>query len=886
MILIIVESPNKISKIKQYLDKNYEVAASVGHVSDLDKNTLSVDVNNNFKPIYVINEDKIKVVKNLKSLAKKAQKVILCCDPDREGEMISYLISDILKLNNPMRVTFTSITKTEIQKAFLNPRPIDMNLVFAATARRVIDRLVGYELSPLISNQLQIPKLSAGRVMSVTCRLVCDRENEIKKFMAGEFNSFFKFTGNFISNKKSFASQLYKLEGKNKDNSFKGQLDKINGETLSRDFLTLCMKSKFKVEFVFSKKRMQSPQTPFTTSSLQQSANRKLGFGGKRTMTAGQKLYESGLITYIRTDSINISNDAMENIKQFVIQTYGNEYYNKKEYKSKKANTQEGHESIHVTDCFVTSIVNDISGKLGYDEKKLYSLIFKNTVASQMKPAEFNVTSIQISISEVKDKFFMTNIENLVFQGYLIVYNVSNIEKNNDEEKNDDEDNQTNKDIEIPKVNSELIVDIITGKQTYISPPGRFNYSSLIDKLVHLSIGRPATYVSIIEKLVEKKYIEIRDNEGIQRDSLVLSWKFDNKIINEVSEKITLGKEKGKYTITNLGVLITNYLVIYFPKIMDYQFTSEMENRLDEICTGKLVWYEVLKEFYNEFHPIIEQISMKKMTEIEEKYTRLLGKDPKTGFEIYSTTGKHGPYVKLIHNKSKPKSATIELPLTLETITLDDAIKLLEYPKELGIHNKIEVLLHKGRNGFFIKNGEIKANVEKENLTLSEAIEILKNIDKKLGTYKKNDVLLKKGPHGFYIMNGTNKASVENENITLEEAIEVLKIKEKGFLKTITTDTKTYKILDGQYGKYINVIDMKTNKRINVSLPKNEDIEKLTVKRITEIISNKYNKDSKYSQSENKKKDIKAVPVKKNIPKNISKKVIKKAKKQNVLIEQ
>lgn len=841
MILVLLESPGKIKKIESILGTKYKALASIGHIMDLDPKNMSIDVENNFEPQYIINSDKIKVVKDLQNAAKKADRILIATDEDREGEMIAWSIANVLKIKKPERITFNSITKTELLKAIENPRDIDTNLVNAQKARRILDRLVGYKLSPLLYKHMEQKSLSAGRVQSVVARLVVDRENEIKNFMAKDSTSFFKFKGTFSSEgDKPFISVLYDLESAKKDGDnkiFRGPISKIDDEALAREFLTKCQDSNFIVENILTKKRTQGPSAPFTTSTLQQDANRKLGFPGKKTMMAAQRLYEAGFITYMRTDSINLSEEALENIGKYVIKTYGKDYYRKFEWKSKTKNTQEAHEAIRPTDVFTTEVSG---GKIGNDEIKLYSLIWKRAVASQMKPAEYDVTSIQISISEDDKHYFMTNIENLSFAGFLAVYNIGNLDEDTeDDDKDGGDDNEKdgkNKNIKIPEIGAELNPKMINGTQEYLRPPGRYNQASLIDKLdpKNLNIGRPATYVTIIEKILERVYIQVADINGFEKESLHLSWNAENNKINEETVTIVLGKEKGKYIPTHLGILVTNFLILNFPKIMDYKFTAMMENKLDDIANGDLVWYEVLKEFYDDFHPQVIKIAGAK-SEFNNKYTKLLGVN-EDGYEIFATIAKYGPVVKLMTDtKTKPKYAPIKEPLTLETVTLNDALKLFEYPKEIGVYEKKKILLNKGQYGYYL-------------------------------TYNKYKYTLG-----------------DKSTVTLDEAIEVIKGKQKKALTTFTNGTKIYSVLDGPYSKYINVYDSKTKKKFNVTLPNNENVDELTLERICEIITEKFNKGPAKKFVKKPNTDEKADNKKKM--NNIKKKVNKKIKDKNIQIE-
>lgn len=843
--LLIVESPNKIKKLEHILGKGYCVGASVGHVMDLDPSKMSIEIENNFKPIYINNRDKTDVIKKLKSLANNSNEILLATDEDREGEMIAWSIQQILKLSKPKRITFNSITKKEVLDAIKNPREIDLNMVNAQKARRILDRIAGYELSPLLDKHIGQKRLSAGRVQSVAARLIVDRENEIKQFISKGLESYFKFKGNFINSKnsgKSFVTQLYDLKEKTNENVLKGPLAKIETYDKAKLFLEICTESEFRVVAVFSKKRLQSPSPPFTTASLQQESNRKFGFSAKKTMSTAQRLYEEGLITYMRTDSISLSDEAMENIKKYVIDTYGSEYYRKVEYKTKSKNAQEAHEAIRPSDINVDDISNH-GGKIGSDEIKLYNLIWKRTVASQMKPAEYNVTSVQISISKDEKHYFMTNIENLFFVGYLKVYNISNSDNddnddNDDNGNNNDNDEQNNKNMEVPKVGTKIIPKDIIGTQEYVKPIGRFSEASLIAELDRLSISRPATLAPIIEKIKEREYVVVKDLPGIEKDCVVMKWDnngSDLKKIEENTTKITLLKEKNKYIPTHLGIIVTNFLTMNFPKIMDYKFTANMEEKLDEIANGKLIWYDVLRDFYDEFHPLVMKIAYKNSENLEKK--RLLGIYPQTGDYIYATVSKYGPVVKIEKSKGKPLYAPIKEPLTLDSINIHDALKLFEYPKELG-------------------------------------------------NYERKKVLLNKGQYGYYITNGTMKCSVENEKITLNEAIELIKSKKKKSLAEFKTDSKTYTVLEGPYGKYVNVYDIKNKKKYNVSISTNEPIENLTLEKINVLIKNKWNNNqnnSKQNNSNQNNSDINSNDINKNI--KINDKTIKKIGKKKIIIK-
>ena len=848
-ILVIIESPGKCQKIEHILGKDYKVMATYGHIMDIEPSLKSIDIQNKFTPKYQIQKEKADVVNKLRAAAKGAKDIIISSDPDREGEMIAWSVAKVLNLKNPKRVTFNEITKKEVTEAIKTPRELDQNLINAQKTRRILDMLVGFELSPLLLRHMGQGNLSAGRVQSVAIRVVVDKENEISAFMSKPFQSFFKVKCVFLSDNKPFSSNLYDLEGTTSDGYYKGSMSKIDGEDNARGFLNNCILSTFKVAHVFEKKRTQGPAPPFMTASLQQEANKKLGFKAKRTMTAAQHLYEAGYITYMRTDSVNLSEESMENIKQYVVKKYGANHYRKVEYKSKGKHTQEAHEAVRPCDVNTEKVNTDDSTKLGSDEIRLYNLIWKRTVASQMKPAEYDVTSIQISISKEKDYFFMTNIENLTFAGFLSVYNVATENKEEETEEAEDEDQEDaddgenkNKNIKIPKVGTELTVNNIIGNQDYVRPPGRYNEASLLDKLgpKNLNIGRPGTFASLDGKILERNYVKVADVNGKDVNSLVLSWDGEKDELDEETNVITLGKEKGKYIPTHLGILVTNFLLLNFEKVMDYQFTALMEEKLDDIAAGNAVWSDELQQFYDEFHPNVEAM-MAQVSVKEDKHTRLLGQDPETGFDIYATIGPHTPIVKLMREKGKPKFAPIKEPLTLENITLEEALELFEYPKDIG-------------------------------------------------KYGNKKLILKRGEFGLYLTCGEIKITTTQSELTQEEAIKLIQTREKKSLGSFSDETKTYNIYKGkdfitkEDNHYISIVNSKTNKKYSVTLPDDEDIENITLERINQIIKEKY--DNKNKNTEGKANDktpvAKKAPVKKI---GVKKAVIKKAAKKKIYVK-
>lgn len=809
-ILVVVESPGKISKIQSILGSNYLVVASVGHIIDLDPSHMSIDIENGFKPEYKPYPDKSKVITNLRTLAKSSSDILLAADEDREGEMIAWSIAYILKLKNPKRIIFNSITKTELLKAVKSPTQINNNVVDAQKVRRMLDRIVGYSISPLLRTNIGPGKLSAGRVQSVVVELIIDKENEIKKFMDGNGDvSFFKFKGSFYSkdgtDNNILTSTLHDLENITDEGIYTGNISKMPTKKSSVRFLEKCMKAEFRIANMFNKKSIRNPSTPFTTSTLQQEASRKFNFPVKKTMQVAQNLYEAGYITYMRTDSINLSKEALSSVRKYVIKTYGKKYHRHMVYKAKNSNTQEAHEAVRPTN--INTVFPKTKGKIGNDEIKLYSLIWKRTVASQMKPAEYKVTSIQILISNDAFHYFLSTTEILMFEGYLKVYNIKNLE-----DDQDTVDNSGNSKYNF-KIGEYLLAKEIVGTQEYKRPPLRYNEASLIDKLdpKNLNIGRPSTYATIINKILDRDYVKKSNIDGIKKESLTLSLLDGDTKIKQATKDIVLGKEVNKFVPTSLGLTINEFLVKEFSKIMDYKFTADMENHLDDIAEGKVKWSDIMQEFYNDFNKSVLQVMKNKKTVVDEK-TRVLGKDPETGIEIIATIGKHTPVVKKQVSISKYIFAPIKEPLTLKTITLEQALKLFEYPKDIGKYKQKQIQLMKGQFGFYIKYGK----------------------DMK-----------------FPLPEGKEK------DITCEEIIKM--IKEREPLGKFNSNDKMYTILKGKgdYSDYIRVINLKQKgKQFNVPLPENTNVKELTVEKIQNIVKEHYNSKSnnkynKYNKSKN-----------------------------------
>lgn len=767
--LVIVESPGKIKKINEYLGNEYIVKASIGHIQDLDKNTMSIDIENNFKPNYIISPDKKKVVKELKDLAAKCKEVILASDEDREGEAIAGSLRTVLKLKEPKRIVFHEITKKAITDALVTPRQINENLVEAQCTRRLLDRLMGYSISPILQNY-KIGN-SAGRVQSVVIRILVDKEKEITDAIS---EPFLKTTADFLIKETKFNGVLnYQFKLIEDAKNFLKTIDK---ETI------------FKVISVENKQSTRKPSPPFITSTLQQDASTKMGFAVKRTMDSAQKLYEAGLITYMRTDSTNLSEDALKACKKYIEKEYGKEYSDVKTYASKSKGAQEAHEAIRPT----TIDKSDPEGIDG-DCQKVYQLIWKRTVASQMANAKVNVQTISIdaqknkvSLLEFKKKqyHFISTLENIEFDGFLKLYDNSN------------EDDETVKGkIEI-KEKDTINMNKIKVSEEYTKLPLRFNEAGLIKFLEKNGIGRPSTYASIISKIIDKKYVEIKNIDGIEKESKCLELTNNKSMtIKESIKNVKVGKENKKLVPTEIGIKVVDFLVKNFLPVMEIKFTADFEDYLDKIAEGKAKWFNVLKQFYELFNPICIKLNK----ELKENPTianadKLLGVDDKTGLQIYYGSGKYGPYVRRLESKestTKWKYASVKT----EDIDLEEAIILLKYPIDLGTFNKKLVLLSKGPFGLYIKYGD-------KNIAFNET----------------------------------------TDEITLESVKPLLEASAKGgadkfALKTFTIKNKVINVKNGQYGPFLQIVSDKT--KSNIPIPKDYDFEELTLENVYEIIAEK-----------------------------------------------
>ena len=725
--LVIVESPGKISKISSFLGSDYIVKASYGHVQDLDKSTLSIDVENNFMPLYITNPDKTKVVKELKGLVKDCSDVILAADGDREGEAIAHSLSNVLKLTNPKRIIFHEITKTAILKALENPTIINMNMVNAQQTRRLLDRLVGYKISPILWRHLSSDAKSAGRVQSVVVKIIIDKENEINKSIS---EPYFKTIAIFDYEEEKINSILQK---RIKEEEIKPFLESINKKTI------------FKVSNIENKKSIRKPSYPFITSSLQQEASTKLRFNVKKTMDVAQKLYELGLITYMRTDCPNMSDTAIADATKYIIDTFGKDYSEPRKYQSKNSNSQDAHECIRPTHLEEKEPEN-----LNGDNKKLYDLIWKRSIASQMSNATINIQLITIN------DIFIATLENIDFAGYMIVYDNSL----------EDEEKVLGK-LEIKK-NDILKLNKILITEEYTKLPSRYNEASLVKYLETHGIGRPSTFASIISKVIERNYVEIKNIDGIKKMSK--SFELNKFKIKESSKEIIIGKEQSKIVSTKNGEQVNDFLIKHFDQIMNVEFTSTFETYLDKIADGKANWITILKNFYDMFNPIVEQlIHLKPLNKTQDD---LIGED------IYKGTGKWGPYVK-IKIDGEWKYANLG-DISIDDITIEQAKELLLWPKHIGKIGNSIISLNKGQYGFYLKYNGNNYSVSNDNIDLDQA-KIIINATKSFNI-KDKIVNIKNGEYGNYlqIVSKNKKQNIpipkkiNIDKITLENVLEII----------------------------------------------------------------------------------------------------------------
>jgi DNA topoisomerase-1 len=727
--LLIVESPAKAKTIEGILGKDFEVKSCFGHIRDLEKNDMGIDVANNFEPKYIVSPEKTKVVSDLRALAKKSGEVWLASDEDREGESISWHLAEVLKLDpkTTKRIVFHEITKPAIQKAVQNPRLINMDLVNAQQARRVLDRLVGFELSPVLWRKIGMKGgLSAGRVQSVAVKLIVEREREINQFNA---TSSFKVEASLAAKDINDRSVTFKAEGA-----------KYNSASDAEKFLQSCIGADYKVKDIQVKPGKRTPAAPFTTSTLQQEASRKLGYGVSKTMLLAQRLYESGKITYMRTDSVNLGDTAMDGIKAAIYNNYGDKYLQVRKYKNKNESAQEAHEAIRPT-YMENSTVDD------FDTARLYELIWKRTIASQMADAELEKTTAKISISTNNEELSASG-EVIKFDGFLKVYMESSDEEENETAEGDES--------RLPNltVGQPLEFKQMAATERFTRPAARYTEASLVKKLEELGIGRPSTYAPTISTIIKRTYVEKKDKEGVKRDFRILQLKED-KIQSIIAQENT-GAEKSKLFPTDLGLVVTDFLNQHFDKVMDYSFTAEIEKEFDEIADGKIVWNKMVADFYKPFHEGVEHTLENAERAVGE---RALGND-EHGTPVIARMGRYGPMVQLgvSTDEEKPKFAKLKAGQSIETITMEEAMELFKLPITLGEHEGLEVAVNVGRFGPYVKFGEQFISIPKGEdlfeIDLPRAIEIIsaKQVeDAPIGFYDEKPITKGKGRFGPFI---------------------------------------------------------------------------------------------------------------------------------------
>jgi DNA topoisomerase-1 len=723
--LVIVESPAKAKTIEGYLGKDYVVRSSYGHVRDLVKSGMGIRIEKNFEPVYEISPDKENVIQELKKLTKKAEIVWLATDEDREGEAISWHLFETLNLEteNTRRIVFHEITKKAITNAIKNPRTIDKNLVDAQQARRILDRLVGFELSPVLWKKVK-PQLSAGRVQSVAVRLIVEREREIDVF---NITAAFKVTGIFEVDGKTFKAEVPK---------------KYATQQEAEKFLNDCIGAGFSVKNLEVKPGKRSPSAPFTTSTLQQEASRKLGYSVAQTMVLAQKLYEAGKISYMRTDSVNLSQDALDMAKAAIIKNYGDKYLEIRTYKNKIASAQEAHEAIRPTDFNITEGSSDAR------EQRLYDLIWKRTISSQMADAVLEKTVITISSQKTAEDFVATG-EVIRFDGFLKVYM----------ESSDDETQEEKEGILPPmKTNDKLVLNEATAIERFTYPPSRYTEASLVKKLEELGIGRPSTFAPTISTVQKRGYVVKEERMGKERAYVVIKLIGDN-ISHEKKTEIT-GAEKNKLFPTDIGMLVTDFLVANFKEILDYNFTAYVEKEFDDIANGELKWQKMIKEFYGPFHTTVE-VTEKESVRVTGE--RILGKDPVSGLTLLVRVGRFGPMAQIgaQDETDKPKFAKLRSDQRLDQITFEEAIDLFKLPRNLGQFEGHDVAVSIGRFGPYVRLDSYFVSLKKEDdpytITYDRAVELIyakrqADAEKIIKTFEEDaDVKVLKGRWGPYI---------------------------------------------------------------------------------------------------------------------------------------
>jgi DNA topoisomerase I len=756
--LLIVESPAKAKTIEKILGEDFQVKSCYGHIRDLKKEEMGIDVNNNYQPSYIVPEDKEKIVKELKQIAKKSGEVWLATDEDREGEAISWHLCEVLGLDptRTKRIVFHEITKPAIRSAVERPRTVDMNLVNAQQARRILDRIVGFELSPVLWRKMSVKNnLSAGRVQSVAVRLIAEREREINAFVP---TSTFRIEAAFTARDQGGKNVTFKAEGK--------KYSTVEG---AEAFLRSCFNAEYSVNDIQVKPGRKTPPAPFTTSTLQQEASRKLGYSVARTMILAQKLYESGKITYMRTDSVNLSETALQDISAQVKQQYGDKYLQNRKFKNKNESAQEAHEAIRPT--YMENSTSDDS-----DSRRLYELIWKRTMASQMSDAELEKTTAKIRISTNKDELTAQG-EVLKFDGFLKVY----MEDKDEEDITEDEHQEGM----LPPlaVNQKLPLIEMLATERFSRPLPRYSEASLVKKLEELGIGRPSTYAPTISTILKRGYVEKRDKEGVKRDYRILKLR-DNNVISLVEQENT-GAEKSKLFPTDLGLVVTDFLKQHFDDIMDYNFTARIEEEFDEVAAGKLEWNKMIDDFYSPFKKDVQKTID---TAERVKGERELGIEPESGKRVLARMGRYGPMVQIgeVNDEEKPRFAKLKNTQSIETITYDEAMELFKLPRTLGQFEDQDVAVNIGRFGPYIAHDKKFYSLGKEmdpyTISLEEAIPIIvekraAKEERTIKIFEKEKIQLLRGPYGPYIKQGLRNYKIPKDQQDKASELELEEVK-------------------------------------------------------------------------------------------------------------
>jgi len=798
--LVIVESPAKAKTIEKFLGKDFKVTSSFGHIADLPSKELGVDVDGDFTPKYMVPNDKKSLVKDLKSAAKKAEMVWLASDEDREGEAIAWHLAENLKLTeqNTKRIVFHEITKSAILKAIENPRKINYDLVNAQQARRVLDRLVGYELSPVLWRKVK-GGLSAGRVQSVAVRLIVERERQIEVFKpVASFRVVAEFTNNNGNKKKAKLPKNFKSEND------------------ARDFLTKNLGATFKVSDLVKKPAKKSPAPPFTTSTMQQEASRKLYFSVGKTMTIAQRLYEAGLITYMRTDSVNLSNDAKKAAEDEITNSYGARYSSPRNFKSKAKGAQEAHEAIRPTDMSRHTISGD------YDQERLYSLIWKRTIASQMSEAQLERTNVKINSSADVAEQFVANGEMIKFDGFLKVYL----------EGTDLEHEEQDGMLPVLNIGDELLKNYITATQRFTRPPYRYTEASLVKQMEELGIGRPSTYAPTISTIIRGNYVEKGTVDGVERNYLqiTLTDTIQDSMLNE-----SIGSDKGKLVPTDIGMIVIDFLVEHFEYILDYNFTAKVEEDFDNIADGKEEWSKMMKNFYKKFHPQIQDVTENAGRESGE---RILGKDPVSGKTVLVRLGKFGPIAQIgAPDDEEKKFASLRPDQQLHQVTFEDVMDLFKLPKDLGVYEGLAIQINNGRFGPYIKFDSKFISLPKgmdplkvDLSTAKELIEEKRKADAPIYEYENLPVQKGTGRFGPFIKWNNMFINVNKkydfDHLTDSDIIELIEAKKQKEIDKLIHhwEDEGIRLEKARWGRF-NLIKGKTK----IELPKTTKADKMTL---------------------------------------------------------